>query len=66
MPVDGWVRRHGPRPNLVVNDTAPNGRRLGRSLTRDARAAVTAARALGGAWRPHSRTTLDELFSTLD
>ena len=44
--VDGWARRRGPRPNFVVNYTAPNGRPLGRSLTRGARQAVPASRAL--------------------
>ena len=44
--VDGWTRRHGPRPNLVVNYGTPNGERLGRSLARGARGAVDATQAL--------------------
>jgi hypothetical protein len=44
--VDGWARRQGPRPNLVLNYTAPGGQRVGRSLARGARQAVPATQAL--------------------
>jgi hypothetical protein len=44
--VDGWARRRGARPNLVVTYATPRGEPVGRSLARGARRAVAVTQAL--------------------
>lgn len=44
--LEAWVRRSGPRPNLVLRYTHPEGRTIGRSLRRGQRVARSCTRAL--------------------